>query len=512
MSTNYVDEYMIKLGAAVDASGMAHFQQALREASMIADVSFASIAGAAFKAQTEIVGGFLAIGSAALGLVDKVAMSDQSFRLFALHMYMSKESARGLKVAMDALGEPLENLTWDPELRARTAQLLKDQRAMAPDGDFEAQMRKIRDIRFEFTRMEVEGEYLAMHVVEDFMKALGMGPDDILNKLKGFNDWVTHSLPQISQRLVSDFLPVWNDVVHIMKDAWQVGLDLGQAFTNVMAVLSGDQALAGTITLEKFAGSVEKLVHWLSLVSDFLLKITGLLAGGLVGGTVGGLLGSIIGGIAGLAGGFAGVAAGALGGGALGTAIGTGIGAVGGGAFDVYRAYNPAGGGGNSGDTVALAQRVSAMTGIRPDLLWSQWAHETGGFTHMGAANNLAGIKIPGTDTYQSFSSLDDFGKRYAEVVGNAHRYAGLSGATSPAEFAHILKTGGYYADSEANYAGGMGRYERMYNGPVTINVTQRPGENGAELASRIKGELTATANKRTQRNLMTVQDLSPSY
>ena len=216
---NILDEYMIKLGAVVDASGMARFQQALREASSVVDATAFGMAKTFFKTQTEIVSGFAAIGVAALGLADKVAIADQEYRLFALHMYMSKDAARSLKVAMDALGQPLENLMWDSELRERTRQLILDQRAMAPTGDYDAQMRKIRDIRFEFTRMEVELQYLGMHVVTDFLHALGVGPDWLLGRLRGFNDWVTHNLPAISHRLVTDFMPVWKDVNEVLGSA-----------------------------------------------------------------------------------------------------------------------------------------------------------------------------------------------------------------------------------------------------------------------------------------------------
>ncbi len=347
MSTNYIDEYLVKLGATVDASGMQRFHQALREASAVADASAASIAGTFFKAQTEIVSGFAAIGSAAIGLVDKVAMADQSYRLFALHMYMSKDAARSLKVAMDALGEPLENLTWDKELRARTHQLIEDQRAMAPDGNFDAQMRKVRDIRFEFTRMEVEGEYLAMHVVNDFMKALGLGPDELLSKLRGFNNWVTHDLPQISAKVVSLFMPVWKDVVKVFDATEAAAAATGLAFTNLVGLLTGDDAIVGTMfDLQKFAGAfvhivdgfasfatavdnvIELLAH---LVNALILVGTGNFSGAaselgaafhdVTAKAVGAVVGGVAGGVAGSFVGPWGTAAGTLGGSAVGSVV-----------------------------------------------------------------------------------------------------------------------------------------------------------------------------------------------
>lgn len=276
---NFIDEYLLKLGATVDTAGLNRFQNALREASVAVDKVSTAMAGSFFKAQTEILGGFAAIGGAALGLVDKVAMADQEFRLFGLHMYMSKDAARSLKVAMDALGQPMENLMWDPELRARTRQLIADQRSMAPTGDFDEQMRKIRDVRFEFTRMEVELKYLGMHVVQDFMRALGLGPDTLLARLRGFNDWVTHHLPEISARLVNTFLPVWKDIKEVFYATGEAMRSVANAFADIVGLLTGDSAiLKATDTFDKFGEAVHKVSHIFAVFAETLDNVVDLLA------------------------------------------------------------------------------------------------------------------------------------------------------------------------------------------------------------------------------------------
>jgi soluble lytic murein transglycosylase-like protein len=249
VATNFVDEYLVKLGATVDQSGMQRFYQALKEASVVTEASAAGIASAMGKASLEVVAGFTAMGIAAVGLIDKVGMADQSYRLFAMHMYMAKDAGRALKVTMDALGASMEDITWDPELRGRAHQLIADQRAMAPNGDFDAQMRKVRDIRFEFTRMEVEGEYLAMHVVQDFMKALGMGPDDLLKKLQEFNNWVTHNMPAISTKIVGfvkEMKPLWDDAVIVFHSFEDILKSVAVTFVTLMGVLTGDDSLSGS--------------------------------------------------------------------------------------------------------------------------------------------------------------------------------------------------------------------------------------------------------------------------
>jgi soluble lytic murein transglycosylase-like protein len=180
---------------------------------------------------------------------------------------------------MDALGQPLENLAWDSELRERTKQLIADQRAMAPDGDFDAQMRKIRDVRFEFTRMEVEVKYLGMHVVQDFMKALGLGPDDLLKKLRQFNDWVTKNLPEISAKIVKYFMPIWNDVKEVFASTAIAMKDTADAFSNVVGLLTGDNAITkSTDTFEKFGLAIQKVSHIFAVFAETLANVEDLLS------------------------------------------------------------------------------------------------------------------------------------------------------------------------------------------------------------------------------------------
>lgn len=110
----------------------------------------------------------------------------------------------------------------------------------------------------------------------------------------------------------------------------------------------------------------------------------------------------------------------------------------------------------------AEAQRVSKKTGIPADILYAQWAHETGNFTNRGAKqlNNLAGVNVPGGkgQDYRTFKSLDDFGDYYSYLMRPGGRYAGAANARTPEQFAAVLKSGGYMADSAANYANGMRR------------------------------------------------------
>jgi hypothetical protein len=546
MSTNYIDEYLVKLGASVDQSGMHRFHQALREAATVADSSAASIAGAFFKAQTEIVSGFAAIGSAALGLVDKISMADQSYRLFALHMYMSKEAARSLKVAMDALGEPLENLTWDKELRERTHQLIVDQRAMAPNGDFDAQMRKVRDIRFEFTRMEVEGQYLAMHVVTDFMKALGFGPDELLRKLQHFNDWVTHSLPQISERIVTLFLPVWKDVKDVFGATAEAASAMGVEFTNLVGLLTGDHAIQGTtFNLEKFAGAVVHIVHGFAVFAEAIANVEGMLAhlvsalvlvasgnfsgaaaelgaafhdvtakavGGVIGGAAGGILGSVAGPI--------GTGAGALGGAAIGANI-----------MDKAFGGTPSSAGSDA-NISGLVQRYASQLGVNPRLAQALAMQESGmrqfgsgGGVITSATGAMGAMQLTGAtaralgvDRTNAEDNVKGGMTLFAHLLQKYHGDAPTAIAAyhegeskMNAILAGRATLSSEARDEVAKVMRGAGGHGDVQVGSITIHI-DKPNATNEDVGNAVVARLRSMQDKKVQRNLAEFQGVSWSY
>lgn len=275
---NFIDEYLVGLGFHIDSIGYARFVGALREASGIVDRNYLSMAKSVLGFETAAVGAFGALGSAVIGLADKTAMADQDYRLLALHMYTSLPVARELKVALDALGQPLENVVWDPELQARFQQLIKDQQTMTKElgPQFENQMLRIRDVRFEFTRFGVELKYLSMLVVEDLAKAFGTSMDGLLDKMRSFNDYLIRNLPGIAQWLTDTARPVLGSIMQIFSDLKDDAIIFMNTFTHVMGLLTGDKDLQrSTGGWKDFAKAVQEAALALAGIVDSILRIGG---------------------------------------------------------------------------------------------------------------------------------------------------------------------------------------------------------------------------------------------
>lgn len=254
---NIIEEYLVKLGfAPADNVGFSRFQRTLQDVASLVDNKYLGMAKSVFQFQLGVTSALASVGLAAVGIADKTAMADQQYRLLALHMYTSLPVARELKVALDALGQPLENVMWDPELAGRFHQLVKDQQTMTQQlgPDFENQMLKIRDVRFEFSRFGVEIQYLTMLVVEDLAKAFGTSIDGLLEKMRHFNDWLISNMPQIAAWITAKLVPVLKEVWQVLEDTWMLLRAIGDQLKGINWVgVVGDigKAIIGLIQLEQ---------------------------------------------------------------------------------------------------------------------------------------------------------------------------------------------------------------------------------------------------------------------
>lgn len=502
--------YLVGLGFKVDAKQYRDFDTALINAARSVKRETSSIGIDLLKWQVGLVGFFTTVSGAVLGTINQVAKADQEYRLFGERMFLSTQNARSLKIALDALGQPLEAIAFDPELNARFKQLQKDQLQLSHGlgGDFEGTMKQIRDVEFELTRMRVEFQFFIMGIAKNLSQLL-FGDTDILQHLRDINAWIIQNIPQWSRQFAQYLLPVLKDTWEILKDvASLVGL-LANEFTNLIATFSGDDSLrSATFDFDKFARSVGTAVHGLAELLEWVLKIERKLPilEILGGAAAGGIAGSVIPGV--------------------GTAAGAAIGGVTGGILGLLgRTGGPVTGGapmtaGAGADAAREAAKIAgAKLGVDPSIIFAQWAHETGNFTNRGARdlNNFAGIRLPGSSEYRSFANAGDFADYYTNLIQK--RYKGAVGARTTDQFAtglHNGQIGSWFEDSLSNYESGMRSHAGDFSkGSSTthisvgdINVMQ-PNASADEIARTVTGRIADQQSKVQQRNLT---QLSPVF
>ena len=114
-----------------------------------------------------------------------------------------------------------------------------------------------------------------------------------------------------------------------------------------------------------------------------------------------------------------------------------------------------------------IARKTSALTGIKPEFIYAQLYHESGGGTSQLARENLnfAGLtqvepngeenKQPdGGNYYRMFKNADEFAEAYAHDFLN--RYEGIKDAQTVEEYATILRNNGYFTAPLENYIAGL--------------------------------------------------------
>ncbi|HEY3987939.1 MAG TPA: lytic transglycosylase domain-containing protein [Acidobacteriaceae bacterium] len=371
------DEYLVKLGFDSDPAGYAKFASTLTDAAGIAASRTKSIVESLGKWQGAIVGGFAAIGTAALVTMDKVADADLGYQLLATKMFIGVDAAKQLSIATDVLGHSLDEIAWNPELHRRFDILLDDQKRMAEvmGHGYEPALLNIREIRFQFSRLQDELQFgLLPTLVSDVFDDLGGG--NALQKLENLNDWVIDHLPEIASTFSKYLVPVLKDAKDVGSDVVGMLEDAGVAFTNLVGLISGDHSIEGTTLnfdhlltavdhvshgFAKFVNTItdaerilahlasgtalffsghyeEAAAEYKKAMQDFtagsgavLGGVVGTGAGAFGGSVAGGAIGTTIGATLGSVVPVFGTAAGGAIGGALGTAFGGTVGAVGGG-------------------------------------------------------------------------------------------------------------------------------------------------------------------------------------
>lgn len=115
----------------------------------------------------------------------------------------------------------------------------------------------------------------------------------------------------------------------------------------------------------------------------------------------------------------------------------------------------------------ALANWVAQRTNIDPRYLYGQWYHESGAFDSplVRSNYNFGGVtqaepndtpQPDGNCYYIKFDSPEDYAEYFATYINHPDWPQGFGGSTSPEDYAHRLKIGGYYGDDESNYIAGI--------------------------------------------------------
>lgn len=309
MNNDIIKSYLVSLGFKIDHPQLDQFNNALKQAGYEVTKLTSGMAKEFVVAGSVVAGALASVAAGTVALMDHTAQADLGYQLFARRMFMSTDAAKQLKIATDALGYSLEDIVWGPrELQERFHQLLSDQKELAKGlggADFEKQMRQVRDIRFEFTRLGVEGQYFVMSLTKSLSKAMFGDENGLLKRLQEFNTWFIRNIPHIADQVTHHLVPALRDIYAIGADIGHVFRDIASSFIKFTGFVAGiDKLKGGEVSIENIATAFERWVKAIRNIADTIKEIWDSPAGRAIfgaaaGGIVGGLPGAVIGGVTG---------------------------------------------------------------------------------------------------------------------------------------------------------------------------------------------------------------------
>lgn len=272
-----IKEYLVSVGVQVDTPAYMKLKRALGDIDSTINKSAMGWTRAFGLAGTAIVG---TIGSIILGTVNmmrKVSDSDIVFQKFARQMLINESAAKSLKIATDAMGQSLEDIAWNPELRSRFFSLVSDQRAMSTPGEAKGMRKELRDITHEWTRMQVIAKYAMEWITYHLGKILGKDFKSLRDIFKSVNDWLIKKMPEWTQKIAYFLAGVINiarsviivlkGVYSVLQSLWQSLPELGKAF----AIFAG---IVGAFFLSNPFGQALMMIGMLLLMLEDYVAFT----------------------------------------------------------------------------------------------------------------------------------------------------------------------------------------------------------------------------------------------
>ena len=273
-----IKSYLVSLSATTDKASFDKFQSSLGGAEKAVASSVGSMAGKMLAFEIAGVTAFASVGFGLLGYIDKLAMSDAAMKRTAQQNMMNIQQYRGLQNTLSALGMTMDDVfRGTPEDRRRFHDMYDHMAKLgnlAGGGKYEDQMVQARRVVDQMSMLEASAQYFGMRFASDVLSKLGFGEGGILVQLGRLNDFVLQNMPQWSNELSTDIIPILKDFWGIMHEIGSIIGVAANAFTNFEAAITGNSSIAGkTTTFHQFATAVGDAVHQLAELLNIMLDL-----------------------------------------------------------------------------------------------------------------------------------------------------------------------------------------------------------------------------------------------
>jgi hypothetical protein len=273
--TGVLKEYLVKLGYGVDISSYDKFMDTMDKANEGIGKLGVTSASSFAKAGVAVVT-FVATANAAIfTFISGLARADLETEKFARKMWMTEENARSLKNVLEVMGEEMEDIALNKELRGQFFELRNQASQLRAPDELNAQLKAVRSIMFEFKRFQLEVTYAAQWIGYYLGKYLEAPLARVKKVLVLMNDSISKSMPKwtkdIAQAL-SWIVRLGAAVVRVGAIVVSLLSRLPDDFKVFVAALAGLWLVMKASPLTLFAMAI---VGLLLLLDDFFTYIDG---------------------------------------------------------------------------------------------------------------------------------------------------------------------------------------------------------------------------------------------
>lgn len=198
---NVMKEYLVSLGFNVDRNKLSDALDVVKlgegKISSLVSKMSTSLGKGTAGIVTMIASAVVAVGK----FTTSVAEADMATQNAANSMWMNVDAYRITQNAVESLGYSMNELSTiarNPELTNRFSELVELGKQTAAPKELDSMLKKVRDVTFEFDKMQVIAKNGIRQIVYYFLKYLGVDLDNMQNKLASVNKFLQENLPKIA--------------------------------------------------------------------------------------------------------------------------------------------------------------------------------------------------------------------------------------------------------------------------------------------------------------------------
>ena len=198
---NVMKEYLVSLGFNVDRNKLSDALDVVKlgegKISSLVSKMSTSLGKGTAGIVTMIASAVVAVGK----FTTSVAEADMATQNAANSMWMNVDAYRVTQNAVESLGYSMNELSTiarNPELTNRFSELVELGKQTAAPKELDSMLKKVRDVTFEFDKMQVKAKNGIRQIVYYFLKYLGVDLDNMQNKLASVNKFLQENLPKIA--------------------------------------------------------------------------------------------------------------------------------------------------------------------------------------------------------------------------------------------------------------------------------------------------------------------------